>query len=119
MTYDDVPLVSFDALWHSGTMDAADKGCRGESHEGQGLSVSTDPDAWEEIAKLGGGPLWELSRDGNRFLDAPGLSECHRRQMSDRAESEGLAVRADPWRWSRFDDKAEANWKGTRLYSIH
>src|SRR3546814_7378418 len=98
MTYDDVPLVSFDALWHRGTMDAADKGCRGESHEGHGLSVSTDPDAWEEIAKLGGEPLWELSRDGNRFLDAHGLSECHRRTMSDWAESEGLAVRADAWR---------------------
>src|SRR3546814_10515345 len=118
MTYDDVPLVSFDALWHRGTMDAADKGCRGESHEGHGLSVSTDPDAWEEIAKLGGEPLWELSRDGNRFLDAHGLSECHRRKMSDWAESEGLAVRADAWRWSRYDDAARSEEHTSELQSL-
>src|SRR3546814_17511865 len=87
--------------------------------EGHGLSVSMDPDAWEVIAKLGGEPLWELSRDGNRGLDAHGLSECHRRKRSDWAESEGLAVRADAWRWSRYDDEADADRKSTRLNSSH
>lgn len=41
-------------LVHVGSLRAADKGCRGDSYEGHGLSVSECPAAWVEIASLGG-----------------------------------------------------------------
>jgi hypothetical protein len=39
------------------------------SHEGAGLSVSLDPDAWRTIARLGDRPTWVLRRDEGAFLD--------------------------------------------------
>lgn len=39
------------------------------SHEGKCLSVSECPDNWVRIAKLGGMPWFEMTREGGRFLD--------------------------------------------------
>lgn len=38
------------------------------SQEGPLLSASTCPDAWREIAKLGGLPLWEIARSDGKAL---------------------------------------------------
>ena len=39
------------------------------SYEGPGLSVSLVPEAWRTIARLGGAPVWVLSKEGApRFL---------------------------------------------------
>lgn len=115
-----LPTISFDALWHVGTLDPADKGCNGESHEGRGLSVSTCPDSWIEIHRLGGLPVWELAREGNRFLDFHALTPAQRAGVAAWCEREGFAVPGKAWeaawrdaetedvRWTLHDVRAEA-----------
>lgn len=56
------------SLFHVGTMNQDDKGSRGPSWEGGGLSVSLDPDEWTRIAKLGGLPKWEISNPATPAL---------------------------------------------------
>lgn len=95
-----LPTCSFapGQLHHIGTLNPADKGRVGPSHEGNGLSVSTHPHAWEAIARLGGLPWWQLRRDGNRFLDAHALTRRQRATMAAWAVTGGLATRAAGWR---------------------
>ncbi|WP_455233378.1 hypothetical protein [Geopseudomonas aromaticivorans] len=52
-----VPLVQAKTLWHLGTLNPAQRGERGPSLEGNLFSVSTCPNAWQQIAKLGAQPL--------------------------------------------------------------
>ena len=72
---DPVPVLSFGALWHVGTLQATDK--RGWSYEGQGLSVSVHPADWTRIAHLGGS-TWRFTRPGNGFLDYHALTDTQR-----------------------------------------
>lgn len=59
-------------------MNEGDKGIRGASLEGSGLSVSLHPQAWVRIAKLGGLPTWRLNRENGVFLEARKLKgEAH------------------------------------------
>lgn len=51
-------LVALSRVYHVGSLDPADKGCHGESYEGDGLSMSVHPEAWIAIARLGGLPTW-------------------------------------------------------------
>jgi hypothetical protein len=83
------------ALVHIGTLSPQDKGVRGDSYEGHGLSVSTCPEAWEAIAKLGGQPWWTLeanSSAGARFLDLLATPPESREEMVAWAVEKGLAV---------------------------
>lgn len=62
-------LVTFDEVAHVGTLDATDR--QDWSYEGEGLSVSVNPDDWSAIARLGDAPTWTLTRtDGEplRFV---------------------------------------------------
>lgn len=61
------PLFPLQHVVHIGTLDAAHKGW--DSYEGDGLSVSVHPDAWEAIARLGGQPRWGADVSSLRFLD--------------------------------------------------
>jgi hypothetical protein len=101
------PTRSFAAggLYHIGALDPADKGCRGPSHEGNGLSVSTHPDAWEAIARLGGQPWWRLRRAGNRFLDAHALTAAQRSPLAGWAVREDLACWTRAWRVTWHDEE--------------
>lgn len=63
------PLARIPRVTHIGTLNPAHKGNRGDSHEGEGLSVSRHPEAWEAIAQLGGFPWWESESQHLRFLD--------------------------------------------------
>jgi hypothetical protein len=63
-----VPLVRYSEVWHVGSLNPADKGRDGNSHEGAGLSVSRDPEVWAEIAKLVG-PTHGLRRADAAFLN--------------------------------------------------
>lgn len=60
-------LISHRAVWHVGTVRREEKGW--DSHDGDGLSVSLDPDAWHRIAHLSG-PLYRLQKEQAAFLDA-------------------------------------------------
>jgi hypothetical protein len=64
---DGAPILRLERVGHVGTLDVADKGDR--SYEGEGLSVGLHPDEWVVLARLGGRPIWELTRRGGKFLD--------------------------------------------------
>lgn len=88
------PTIVFDELFHIGSLNAADKGTTHNrvSQEGNGLSVSLDPDAWMQIAKLGGNPIWVLRPTANNsFVDAHSLSESHWAMVMGWAQTQGLA----------------------------
>lgn len=56
------PFVELDVVYHIGKLRPSDKGQTHNalSHEGNGLSVTTEPTAWRQIAKLDG-PIWALT----------------------------------------------------------
>lgn len=65
-------IIVVPRVFHIGTLDPSDLGRNSGagSYEGRCLSVSVCPNAWRQIAKLGGYPLWEMTRTGGgRFLD--------------------------------------------------
>lgn len=99
-------------LVHIGTLDPKDKGVRGDSYEGHGLSVSECPDAWEAIAKLGGQPWWRLApRAGAtapKFLDWHATPREQREAMLAWAADQGLVTPCPGFRVHYYDhDHAE------------
>jgi hypothetical protein len=104
-----LPTCSFAAgeLYHIGALDPADKGRLGPSHEGNGLSVSIHPDAWEAIARLGGSRWWRLRRAGNRFLDAHALTAGQRAALAGWAVGEDLARWTPAWRVTWYDEELD------------
>lgn len=102
-------LKSFDVLYHVGTFDPKDKGCRGESFEGPGLSVSSHPEAWRQIAKLGGAPVWRLRRPEGRLLDALSLKRRQRALIQDWALSQGLVRSGSIWAVRWFDEDSNGD----------
>jgi hypothetical protein len=99
------PTRTFAKLFHVGTLNRADK--RRGSYEGAGLSVSLHPDEWMQIARLGGNPIWQCVRVGNRFIDFYRLSKALKASIGDWAVAQGLAQRATVWRVSFYDEEAE------------
>lgn len=76
------PTVSFEELYHVGTMDAADK--RSGSLEGAGLSVSRHPFSWMEIARgQVNGEVWKLTKSGNQFLHFHKLNPEQRQVLTN------------------------------------
>lgn len=57
------PLIEHSQVYHLGQLDKSAKGSthNGTSYEGNGLSVSTCPQAWQAIARLGGVPAWSVA----------------------------------------------------------
>lgn len=64
-------LRRLNAVFHVGTLNSAHRGTvYKQSHEGHCLSVSTCPEAWRQIARLGDAPVWQLSSPGGLFIEA-------------------------------------------------
>jgi hypothetical protein len=101
------PVRSFAQLVHVGTLRQCDKGARGPSHEGAGLSISTCPAAWVRIAKLGGLPWWRLERPGHAFLDAHALTRAQRRAIAVWGAAQGWVAWRRVWRLRWFDDELD------------
>lgn len=95
--------LSFNKLFHVGTMNPTDK--RHGSYEGAGLSVSLHPEEWMAIAGIGG-PIWQCVRPGNRFLNFLRLSKAQKKMIGDWAVEQGLATRQSIWRVYFWDDDA-------------
>ncbi|AXH59565.1 hypothetical protein [Pseudomonas amygdali] len=57
-----IPLVITSELWHIGDLDNNTQGKR-QSFEGNLLSASACPNAWEGIARLGGGKYYSLNQE--------------------------------------------------------
>jgi hypothetical protein len=102
-----LPIARLRRVYHVGSLNPQDKGVRGPSLEGRGLSVSLHPDAWTRIAKLGGLPWWELKNPAARFLDVHRLSETQKEQIKAWAVGHGLAEEKQGWAVTWYDDELE------------
>jgi|APSaa5957512622_1039677.scaffolds.fasta_scaffold28825_3 hypothetical protein len=73
-----VPVIEMDEVWHIGSMEKKDKRQRGHSFEGHALSVTDEDhiDDWRRIAKLGGHPLWRLTKSDGTFLDRHAIDDA-------------------------------------------
>lgn len=100
-----IKCVSPKPLFHVGTMDVADKGCRGSSYEGKGLSVSTEPDAWVVIAKLGGLPRFKVCKPDAKFIDFHALVEGKQALYQWGIQKGFLTTSSEIWRVSYHDDE--------------
>lgn len=106
-----IPIVELDAVFHVGTLDAKKVGLNSGkgSQEGNCLSVSLCPNAWQAIARLGGYATHRLATPNGAFLDAlavaqePDLLEA----IVDWGLSENLVESATRWRTWYFDDERE------------
>jgi hypothetical protein len=105
-----LPIVRLSAVYHIGTMVPAERGKRGESLEGHLLSVSLCPISWRAIARLGGEPLHQLSKEGGAtFLDAHCASrdEVFRPLIAKWACAQGLLQHRTMWKsWSTDEEGA-------------
>jgi hypothetical protein len=61
------------------------------------LSVSLVPNAWRAIAKLGGLPLWEFQKEGNKFLDVLRMSKALQTDVRQWACENGFASEQEGW----------------------
>lgn len=101
------PLVSMDTVTHIGTLNAGDKGIRGDSYEGTGLSFSIHPEEWEQIARLGGQPWWETDLSGEPLLDGHAFLDQHAEALAAWGEAEGWLARGQMFEARWFDDELE------------
>lgn len=102
------PIRRFTEVYHVGTFEPKDKGARGSSLEGNGLSVSRHPESWVAIARLGGLPWWKLEKFGaqtGQFLDAHALKKGHHQQVDDWALSQGLLQPLEIHELTWYDDE--------------
>src|ERR1035437_2770966 len=105
-----LPLVSFDSVFHVGTMNAVDKGSHGSSLEGHGLSFAVSEELaerWCEIAKLGGQSTWELEKPDAHFVDAHRLSKAQRREIKEWGIQAGFVEQITVWQAVRWDDELD------------
>jgi hypothetical protein len=101
----DAPCTRLSRVTHIGSLDANQKGIRGDSYEGSGLSFSLHPDAWEAIAKLGGQTWWESDLRDMHVLDGHAMVHAHGEALAQWGVEEGLVVPGTAWLVSWFDDE--------------
>lgn len=106
------PTTAFHSVYHIGSLDPSHKGQTHNriSQEGNGLSVSVDPDAWRQIARLGGYPTWELTSEAPRpFLDVLSLTPAHWAHLTAWARAQGFVEPCETVAVSWYDsDEAES-----------
>ncbi len=105
-----VPIIVLERVYHVGDLDPAQRGSlHRSSQEGPCLSVSLCPEAWIEIARLGGSGLFAFERSGAAFLDvhAAMADPVLREAIVHWAETEGLIVFREQWKAWSFDEETE------------
>jgi len=102
----DMPTISLKDLYHVGTMDASKKG--DFSYEGNGLSVSTEPNAWRRIARgQVAGDTYTATKQGNSFLDSHKLTPQHNEQIKQWAIQNGFVEQQETVTVSWYDDEMD------------
>jgi hypothetical protein len=97
-------------VYHVGTLDIADRRQSAWDQEGDCLSVSEHPDAWRQIARLGGAGTWVGTPKGARharFLEALELDDDQFEHIRRWATEQGLIRHEVRWIASIEDDEAE------------
>lgn len=100
--------VTLNNLFHVGTMNPADKWIRGLSHEGAGISVSSVPEVWRSLARLGDCPLWRCEKRGHQFLDAHSMQPEEKSHVYIWARDEKFVEPVPLWELTYFDDELNA-----------
>ena len=104
---DSLPVKTLKGLYHVGTMDSSNKR---DGFEGAGLSVSTHPDAWKQIARGHvTGDTHSATKEGNKFLDAHSLSDAHNKQIKQWAIKNGYLEQQETVTVCYYDDEMEDN----------
>jgi len=112
-----IPYIQVDEVFHVGALEVSQKARQAKgSLEAFCLSVSLHPHDWTSIAKLGGNPVWQLSRPGSLWLDVLTLKAAARANIIAWAVDQGFAEPATYWRsWSTDDD---GEWSYIRCASL-
>lgn len=107
------PLITIDRLWHLGSLKQSEKGSQGPSYEGNLLSVSACPQAWQAIGRFGGRSVHITTRV-MRLLDILTLiygkdteSANLRQQIIEQSLSNGLLQADSVYRYTYYDDELE------------
>lgn len=106
------PFFTPDVLFHIGTLNASHKGTthNASSLEGSGLSVSTEPEAWRSIARLGNAPKWALQKTADesqppKLIDRHSLCQAHMDEVTTWAISNDLLEQIQAVKVSYLDDE--------------
>lgn len=101
----DVPTVSFDALYHVGTLNIKDKVAL--NFEGtNGLSISTAPSAWRKINKgVTKGSTFRFRKSNNTFIDANSIDDHLHQQFIQWGLDNDLLVSCQQYAYKYFDDE--------------
>lgn len=100
----ELPVLRKRELSHVGTLDPSAK--KSHSYEGQGLSVSQNPEEWQRIARLSG-DVHRFDREA-QLLDFHALSESQRLDIATYAQERGWVEPADTYVVSYYDDEWES-----------
>lgn len=106
-------LITRPVIFHVGTLEPHRKGhFHADSLEGHCLSVSIHPEAWVEIARLGGEPVWRLDHEEGQFVDVLSLESDPVAAQAIRAwgVAQGLAQEKTCWRAWQYDSE-EDEWR--------
>jgi len=91
------PVLILDHVWHVGSLENAPKNAR-SSYEGHHLSVSWCPDAWTQIARIGGNPTWFLTKTNTgQFLDVLELRKKQRTAIINWGIQNKFVAYEDRW----------------------
>lgn len=103
------PVLKLPSVYHLGSLNRDDRGYRGDSLEGHCLSVSLCPEAWRQIAKLGGAPLNRLTNPQGIFLDVHGVMDTItlRSPIEQWGIENQLAEIREMWRVWGFDSETD------------
>jgi GNAT superfamily N-acetyltransferase len=102
---DGLPVKTLKGLYHVGTLDASKKR---DGFEGAGISVSTHPNAWKQIARGHvTGDTHSATKEGNKFLDAHSLSDAHNEQIKQWALKNDYLAQQETVTVCYYDDEME------------
>jgi hypothetical protein len=112
-----VPTRRLRRVFHVGTLKPEDQGQIGAKDsvnlEGHHFSVSSCPDDWRRIARLGSLPEWVCTHPQGRFVEAHKLSQKQWDRVLKWAHGEGLLRWEERWHaWTQDED---GGWR----YSLH
>lgn len=104
----EITMRDLSTVFHLGSMEDVEPNPErkaGSSYEGNTLSVSVHPRAWQSIARLGGLGIYKLRKDAPKWCDA--YDENNRKQALEWAVHEGLLEPASLFRLWQTDADGE------------
>lgn len=105
-----IPLLNIPVVYHIGTLNKANKASfHKKSQEGEGLSVSLCPNAWQEITHLPGN-LYSLEFESAQYIDYKALEHETKFAIIQWAVNNDFAEWKTVWQIWSYDDESD-EWK--------